>query len=255
MGGAADEGALEWGRSQLQSRALLTPAALGGGVRAGAVPGGPAPHGGEPPALHGAHKYMARRESTTPPQRTAGGEAGTGGNLPTDKGDYYIGLGGMSHEPERRADDELARAQAEVQRLRARLKTLQGKSKVQVLGNRVRDLEEESRVLFDTVQSDTESTAALAATLAAAAARRPPPARRPSGDVGDPAANPVHPTPSGRVTRPRAAKQSAPPSAATRTAGRKTDGPLHGAALTKEWWWPFGNCSRTKRATELIRAM
>ncbi|EOD08791.1 hypothetical protein EMIHUDRAFT_241085 [Emiliania huxleyi CCMP1516] len=28
-------------------------------------------------------------------------------------------------------------------------------------------------------------------------------------------------------------------------------------SLTKEWWWPFGNCSRTreKRATELIRAM
>ena len=85
-------------------------------------------------------------------------------------------------------------------------------------------------MLFNTVESDTESTAALAATLAAAAARRPPPARRPSGDVGDPAANPVHPPPSGRVTRPRAAKQSAPPSAATRTAGRKTDGPLHGAA-------------------------
>ena len=80
--GAADEGALEWGRSQLQSRALLTPAALDGGVRAGAAPGGPALHAGEPPALHGAHKYMARRESTTPPRWTAGGTLGTEGNLP-----------------------------------------------------------------------------------------------------------------------------------------------------------------------------
>ena len=50
------------------------------------------------------------------------------------------------------------------------------------------------------------------------------------GDVGDPAANPVHPTPSGRVIRPRAAEQSAPPSAAACTAGRKTGGPLYGAA-------------------------
>ena len=50
------------------------------------------------------------------------------------------------------------------------------------------------------------------------------------GDDGDPAANPVHHPPSGRVNQPRAAEQSAPPSAAACTAGRKTDGPLYGAA-------------------------
>ena len=90
-------------------------------------------------------------------------------------------------------------------------------------------------MLFDTVESEaqaqtdiTTERTTIAATLAAAA-RGPPPARRP-GDVGGPAANPVHHTPSGRVNRPRAAEQSAPPSAAARTAGRKTDGPLYGAA-------------------------
>ena len=50
------------------------------------------------------------------------------------------------------------------------------------------------------------------------------------GDDGDPAANPVHHPPSGRVNQPRAAEQLAPPSAAACTAGRKTDGPLYGAA-------------------------
>jgi len=82
-------------------------------------------------------------------------------------------------------------------------------------------------MLFDTIESDTERTT-LAATMAAAA--RGPPLARPPGDVGDPAANPVHPTPSGRANQPRAAEQSAPPSAAACTAGRKTDGPLYGAA-------------------------
>ena len=50
------------------------------------------------------------------------------------------------------------------------------------------------------------------------------------GDDGDPAANPVHHPSSGRVNQPRAAEQSAPPSAAACTAGRKTGGPLYGAA-------------------------
>ena len=50
------------------------------------------------------------------------------------------------------------------------------------------------------------------------------------GDDGDPAANPVHHPSSGRVNQPRAAEQLAPPSAAACTAGRKTDGPLYGAA-------------------------
>jgi len=188
------------------------------------------PIAGSPEELYEVRKHVARRESTTPPRRTAGGEAGTEGNLSTDKGDHYVGLDGASHKPERRADRaELAWTQAEVKRLRAHLKALlRGESRVQALGARVRDLEEETRMLFNTVESDTEATA-LAATLAAAAANGPPPAR-PPGDVGDPAANPVHPTPSGRVIRPRAAEQSAPPSAAARTAGRKTGGPLHGAA-------------------------
>ena len=52
------------------------------------------------------------------------------------------------------------------------------------------------------------------------------------GDDGDPAANPVHQPPSGRANQPRAAEQRAPfPSAAACThAGRKTEGPLYGAA-------------------------
>ena len=54
------------------------------------------------------------------------------------------------------------------------------------------------------------------------------------GDDGDPAANPVHQPPSGRANQPRAAEQRAPfPSAAACThAGRKTEGPLYGAAAT-----------------------
>jgi len=50
------------------------------------------------------------------------------------------------------------------------------------------------------------------------------------GDDGTPDPNPVHHPSSGRVNQPRAAEQLAPPSAAACTAGRKTDGPLHGAA-------------------------
>ena len=52
------------------------------------------------------------------------------------------------------------------------------------------------------------------------------------GDDGDPAANPVHQPPSGRANQPRAAEQRAPPpsAAACTHAGRKTEGPLYGAA-------------------------
>ena len=50
------------------------------------------------------------------------------------------------------------------------------------------------------------------------------------GDDGTPDPNPVHHPSSGRVNQPRAAEQLAPPSAAACTAGRKTDGPLSGAA-------------------------
>ena len=50
------------------------------------------------------------------------------------------------------------------------------------------------------------------------------------GDDGTPDPNPVHHPSSGRVNQPRAAEQSAPPSAAACTAGRETDGPLYGAA-------------------------
>ena len=52
------------------------------------------------------------------------------------------------------------------------------------------------------------------------------------GDDGDPAANPVHQHPSGRVNQPRAAEQRAtfPSAAACTHAGRKTEGPLYGAA-------------------------
>ena len=66
-------------------------------------------------------------------------------------------------------------------------------------------------------------------TTKAAGARGLP--ARPPGDDGAPAANPVHQPPSGRANWPHAAEQSAPhPSAAAYTAGRKTGGPLHGAA-------------------------
>ena len=50
------------------------------------------------------------------------------------------------------------------------------------------------------------------------------------GDDGTPDPNPVHHPSSGRVTWPRAAEQSAPLSAAARTASRETGGPLYGAA-------------------------
>ena len=111
--------------------------------------------------------------------------------------------------------------QAEFEHIRAQVRTLRDKA-------RARALEQEASNLFDTIESDTEHTelSVIRAALAAAAARRQ---GRP-GDVGDPAANPVHHPSSGRVIRPRAAEQSAPPSAAARTAGRKTDGPLYGAA-------------------------
>ena len=107
---------------RLQSRSLLTPAALGGGVRTGIAAGGRALHTCKPPALHEVRKYMSRRGSTSPLRRTAGREADTDGDLPSDKGDCYVGLDGTSHEPERRADrTELAWTQAEVKRLRAQL--------------------------------------------------------------------------------------------------------------------------------------
>ena len=102
--GAPGEGALEEERSRLQSRALLTPAALGGGVQAGAAPGVRALRTHKPPALHDTHKYAARCGSATPPQRAVGKGADTEGNLPSDKGDHYVGLDGASHKPERRAD-------------------------------------------------------------------------------------------------------------------------------------------------------
>ena len=79
----------------------------------------------------------------------------------------------------------------------------------------------------DTDDTEHHELSLTGAALAAAAARQR--GRRP-GDVGDPAANPVHHPSSGRVTWPRAAEQSAPPSAAARTAGRKTGEPLYGAA-------------------------
>ncbi|EOD26593.1 hypothetical protein EMIHUDRAFT_205702 [Emiliania huxleyi CCMP1516] len=94
--GAPGEGALEWEQLRLQSRSLLTPAALGGGVRTGSAPGGRALHTCKPPALH--------------------------------EGDRYVGLDGASHKPERRADRaELAWTQAEVKRLRAQLEALRGR--------------------------------------------------------------------------------------------------------------------------------
>ena len=148
------------------------------------------------------------------------------GDLPSDKGDRYVALDGTSLRPERRADRaELAKMRAEVEHILAQARTLRGKA-------RARDLEKEATHLFDTIERDTEHSdselSAIRAALARGAAARPDACR--PGDVGDPAANPVHHPPSGRVTRPRAAEQSAPPSAAARTAGRKTDGPLYGAA-------------------------
>ena len=91
-------------------------------------------------------------------------------------------------------------------------------------------------MLFDTIESEAEAQTDLTTERttisrhpggggARAAARAPPrgrwgPRRKPR----------AHHPPSGRVNQPRAAEQSAPPSAAACTAGRKTDGPLSGAA-------------------------
>ena len=136
--GAPGEGAPEWEQLRLQSRSLLTPAALGDGVRTGIAAGGRAPHTGKPPALPEVRKYAARRGSTSPPRRTAGKEADTEGDLPPDKGDRYVDLDGTSHEPERRANHaELAWARAEVKRLRVQLETLRGRSRARALGARV----------------------------------------------------------------------------------------------------------------------
>jgi len=130
--GAPGEGALEWERSRLQSRSLLTPAALGGGVQAGIAPGGHALHTCEPPALHEMRKYIPRRDSSTPPRRTAGGGADTGGDLPSDKGDRYVDLDGTSHKPERRPGHaELTWTRAEIKRLRAQIQILRSRSRVQ----------------------------------------------------------------------------------------------------------------------------
>ena len=128
----------QWEQLRLQSRSLLTPAALGDGVRTGIAAGGRAPHTGKPPALPEVRKYAARRGSTSPPRWTAGKEADTEGDLPPDKGDRYVDLDGTSHEPERRANHaELAWARAEVKRLRVQLETLRGRSRARALGARV----------------------------------------------------------------------------------------------------------------------
>ena len=221
--GAPGEGALEGERSVLRGQALLTPATLGNGAQPGVVPGVRAFRASEPPALLGAYKYAARRGSSTPPQRAVGEEADARGDLPTDKGDLYVGWNGESHEPERRPDHaEAMETQAEIEDILAQVQALQDK-------RRRRNLEEEASELYSTMESDAKRSdtelSAIKAALAALLQRRPG-----AGDVGDPAANPVHHPPSGRVNRPRAAEQPAPPSAAARTAGRKTDGPLYGAA-------------------------
>ena len=225
---APGKGVLEEEWSRLQSRALLTPAALGGGVQAGAAPGVRALRTHKPPALHDTHKYAARCGSATPPQRAVGKGADTEGDLPSDKGDHYVGWDGESHGPERRSDHaEILEMQAGIEHISAQVQVLMDKA-------RRRDLEKEASKLFNTIESDSENSdtelSAIKAALArAAAAARQQGQGRP-GDVGDPAANPVHHPSSGRVNQPRAAEQSAPPSAAACTAGRKTDGPLYDAA-------------------------
>ena len=133
-----------------------------------------------------------------------------------------------THGPERRPDHaEIAEVRAEIERICAQVQTLQDK-------RRRRDLEGETSKLFNTIESDSESSdtelAAIKAALARAAAAARQQGQGRHGDVGDPAANPVHHPSSGRVTWPRAAEQSAPLSAAARTASRETGGPLYGAA-------------------------
>ena len=133
--GAPGEGALEWGQLRLQSQSLLTPAALGDGVRTGIAAGGRALHTWKPPALPEVRKHVSRRGSTSPSRRTAGEEADTGGDLPPDKGDRYVDLDGASHEPEggpRRA----RRARAEVKHLHATLEILRGTQRARALGAR-----------------------------------------------------------------------------------------------------------------------
>ena len=226
---APGKGVLEEGRSRLQSQALLTPAALDGGVQAGAAPGVRALHTHKPPALHDTYKYAARCGAPTPPQRAVGKGADTDGGLPSDKGDCYVALDGTSHRPVRRADHSgLAEMPTEFEHTRAQARALRDKAWARALEQRRSDLfdDMENDMENDTDDTEHHELSIIGAALAAAAARQ----RGRPGDVGDPAANPVHHPSSGRVTRPRATEQSAPPSAAARTAGRKTDGPLYGAA-------------------------
>ena len=179
---APGEAVPEEERSRLQSRALLTPAALGGGVQAGAAPGVRALRTRKPPALHDTYKYAARCGAPTPPQRAVGKGADTDGGLPSDKGDCYVALDGTSHRPVRRADHSgLAETPAGFEHTRAQVRALRDKAWVRALEQRASDL-------FDEGESDTEhhELSVIGAALAAAAARQ----RAAAGDVGDPAANP-----------------------------------------------------------------
>ena len=140
---------------------------------------------------------------TQPSQPSAGGWLhwleGSQNGACLDKGDCYVALDGTSHRPERRADHtELAEMPAEFERTRAQARALRDKAWARALEQRASDL-------FDEMESDTEhhELSLIGAALAAAAARQQ---GRP-GDVGDPAANPVHHPSSGRVTWPRAAEQ------------------------------------------------
>ena len=129
--GAPNGGAFEREQPLLQGQPPPTPYAPGDDIRANVAIGGRALDTRKPPALAGTHKHRARRGSASPPLRTAEDEADAEGRVPSDTAGQYVDFDGASHGPEGRADHtELARARAEVERLRKALEMYRDRERV-----------------------------------------------------------------------------------------------------------------------------
>ena len=232
--GAPDGGTLEQERLWPQGQALLTPLAMGGGIWTDAAVGGRALNTPKPPAVAGLHRHEPRRGPASLPQRTAGGRRGGRGRS------LWRQLRRLGwHGPRAMGAGEPRRARA-VASSRARLAARGGRAPPQGVRGSQRNRRDQARrqgpspYKSNLNQAGQPPGPTTSFTTTSAAGARGLPAR-PPGDDGAPAANPVHQPPSGRANWPHAActnpEQSAPhPSAAAYTAGRKTGGPLHGAA-------------------------
>ena len=229
--GAPNGGAFEREQPLLQGQPPPTPYAPGDDIRANVAIGGRALDTRKPPALAGTHKHRARRGSASPPLRTAEDEADAEGRVPSDTAGQYVDFDGASHGPEGRADHtELARARAEVERLRKALEMYRDRERVQAHGARFYDPNREAKMPNET---ETEAeTKTKTTTTSAAAARR---ARRP-GDAENPDPNPGHQLPSGRVDRP-----ARPSSKRLRARPRASPVGRPGRRFTQRLW---RNCAR-----------